>query len=69
VVLFTNDGSAGLPLGVAAGQHAVGEVTLSDFTGVDLQHVQEIAFVVASGGVVAAHDYAIRSITAVRDPR
>jgi hypothetical protein len=65
VVVFTNTGSASVPLGIPEGLNFTQDVLFADFIGdADWQHVQQIAIVIQSGGLVAAHDYAIRSVSA-----
>jgi hypothetical protein len=66
VVVFTDGGSASIPLGVPEGLNGTIDVAFARFTGdPDWQHVQQIAIVIQSGGLVAAHDYALRSVSAV----
>ena len=66
VVVFMDSGSASFPLGVPEGLNVTVDLPFARFTGAtDWQHVQEIAIVIQSGGVVAAHDYALRSVSAI----
>jgi hypothetical protein len=65
VVVFTDTGYASVPLGIPDGLNFTQDVLFADFSGdADWRHVQQIAIVIQSGGLVAAHDYAIRSVSA-----
>src|SRR6185369_17917514 len=67
IAVWTNSGTASVPLGITAGSTEK-YVPFADLRGEvppDWQHVQEIAIVIESGGIVPAHDYVLRSISAV----
>jgi hypothetical protein len=60
-----NGGVSSALLGIQPGVGFTRHVPFSSFSGnVDWGHVYEISFTITSGGVVAAHDYAIRGISA-----
>ena len=66
IVVFTDGGYVSFPLGVPEGLKGVVDVPFARFTGdADWHRVQQIAIVIQSGGPVAAHDYALRSISAI----
>jgi len=56
-------------VGVAPGTAFRCDMPFSAFSGApDWEHVQYIAIVLESGGGIFSHDYALNSISAVRDP-
>jgi len=67
VVVWTGGGIVSVPLGAPAGEDFCMDLPFADFAGdpADWSDVQHIAIVIQSGGLAPAHDYAIRSISAV----
>jgi len=66
IVVFTDGGYVSFPLGVPEGLKGTIDVPFARFTGdADWHRVQQIAIVIQSGGPIAAHDYALRSISAI----
>lgn len=68
IAVWTPTGTASAPLDIQAGS-TVKTINFDTFTGTpDWAHVQHLIFEVQSGGAVAAHDYLLRSISAVTMP-
>ena len=72
VVVWSPSGISSIPIcatGVAPGVGFTCDMPFSEFGGeADFAHIQYIAVVLETGGAVFSHDYALKSIIAVKDP-